>query len=1139
MMQLRRCVALASSLPLIALVALIAPVPLAAQESPPSGTTGSGTQGTGSQTTSPPGTTQGNGAVVRITASLVGKLHADGRTPALLKIEAIDQYGHPAAKDTPIRVEIVSGSARFERLSRPRENYALLSGSPNSFDTQHLPVFPLRDGVGELAPEPAASGIPDLGTPVVSPVNPNFPTAVERQTDRATTDSVGTYVAAGDDQASPQHEMDVKVPAEGDLTVPIFPSTTAGPLRVRVSSGNVSSEYGFFIEPNYRQPIVTGLLSTGAGAVPAPPGLPDDAADGFYTRRGRVALYGTGEAFPSGLLTLAYDTANQLSPSPATGPYIDDPNDRPFATYGDSSIRYNDALSRSHLYARVDTPFAAGMWGEFIADTGSHDATMPDGFNLLVNGFKGEGRFMGDRGNVNAFHASNDVAYARTIINPDDLATLQSTLHPGIVVGSDTITLVTFDRRTGATLAQRVLARNVDYTLDYFTGRLYFINVPLRFDDNFNPQSLLVQYEYQGFGGSTVTGGRLDYALGRGNSTKVGFGYANYASGSSNATTTTEDVVGSIKNGTWSFAHETGTGPPSFGDTFLPSSVPIEGSTSGDLWRAGLNVANGPSRYALAYSTTSGGYVNPFGGIATPGFTNYLASYDYAFRNDQGSATLRFDGQHNDFAGASGSQNTISADVHHRFGKRIMLNAGISHQSASAATTLVPTAPGLASASSGISTGSAASVPGSTTALPGATSAFTPASPLLTPLLADGFAQLPSSNNTQGNVGVDYRIAPTVGLSLARLFNISGIDLSNPGQTAAQLNVDFPGKGRAYVRQLWSDSPTVPFATSSSDFTLVARSKASTAFGFERAVGSNTSIDSEYVLENTGSGSDIYAALGVKERFTLTPYFSGDLSFRHANSLGGIGLGFDDYGVNLTTTDKARVRGSVSLQDRTGNGSGFTGRFGVAGALSRDWSLLTDYDTSYVSGLDYSQGRIGVAFRPALSDRSATLLEYDVQAGTLVQDGIGLQPTGFTNVSQSASIIQLAETWQIGSRSEVDARYANKLDGVGYLPAHSDLFGARLDQRIGPRFDLGGEFAFLRSALASDINNTTFALEAGYRLGGSTRLAGGYNFTGSPDPTLSNSSTHQGLYVTITSVVDRVFGWGRPGVEGQMLPGRR
>lgn len=1095
------------------------------------------------------------GPVVRLSATLDGKLHADGRTPVLLKIEAIDRFSQRARAGTGVRVEIVGGDARFERIARLRTDYGNLSALPNTFDTAHLPVYPLPNGNGELAPSPAPNGAPDGGTPVVTQVTPDRPTLVQQQTARATTDSVGSYARAGDDAAAGRtnlstpgdneaaaQSVDLKVPADGDLTVPIFPGTTAGPIRVRVSSGDVSSEYSFFIEPNYRQPIVTGLLTAGAGAVPAPPGRPDDAADGFYTRRGRVALYATGETLPSTLVTVAYDTANRLTRSPATGPYIDDPNGRPFSTYGDSSTRYLDALSRDHLYARVDTPHAAGMWGEFIADTGNHDATAPDGFNLLVDGIKGEGRFSGDRGQVSAFNANNDVAYARQIINPNDLATFNTTLHPGIVLGSDTITLVTFDRRTGATIAQRVLARSVDYTLDYYTGRLYFINVPLRFDDNFNPQSLLVQYEYQGVGSSSVTGGRVDYALGRSNSTRVGFGYANYATASNNATTTTEDLTGNLKGGTWSFAHETGTGPSVFGDTFLPASIlQGNGTTSGDLWRAGINVAGGPSRYQLAYTTTSSGYVNPFGGIATPGFTNYLASYDYTFRNDQGGATLRFDGQHNDIAGTSGSQNTIAADLRHRLGKRLQLNAGISHQTASA------------------------------------TSSFAPAlgSTLGSSLLGGGLLQLPNSNSTQGNVGVDYRVAPTVGLSLARLFNISGTNYSEPGQTAAQLNVDFPNKGRAYVRQLWSDNPTIPFATSSSPYTQVAQSKASTAVGFERAVGANTTVDTEYVLENTGSGSDVYSALGVKERFTFTRFFAGDLSFRHANALGGsgfgigsaglgsagngssgigstgvgnaiagtgidaAGLGFDDYGINLTTTDKARVRGALSLQDRTGNGSGFTGRFGVAGAVSRDLSLLSDYNLSSISGLNFAQGRVGLAFRPALSDRSATLLEYDNQSGTLVQAGIGIEPSAYSNVATSAAIISLAETWQIGSRSEVDARYANKLDGSGYLPAHSDLFGARLDQRIGPRFDLGGEVALLRSSLATEIGNTTFAIEGGYRLGGATRIAGGYNFTGSPDPTLSNSSTHRGAYVTLTSVVDRVFGWGRPGIESQLLPDRR
>lgn len=83
------------------------------------------------------------GPVVRLSATLDGKLHADGRTPVLLKIEAIDRFSQRARAGTGVRVEIVGGDARFERIARLRTDYGNLSALPNTFDTAHLPVYPL------------------------------------------------------------------------------------------------------------------------------------------------------------------------------------------------------------------------------------------------------------------------------------------------------------------------------------------------------------------------------------------------------------------------------------------------------------------------------------------------------------------------------------------------------------------------------------------------------------------------------------------------------------------------------------------------------------------------------------------------------------------------------------------------------------------------------------------------------------------------------------------------------------------------------------------------------------------------------------------------------------------------------------
>jgi hypothetical protein len=965
-------------------------------------------------------------AVVRVTTTLVGPLVADGKTPASLKIEALDASGARVAAGTVLHLEITQGTAYFE-------NYAVPRVTPSA---------------------------------VASPTSVPSPVA-----------TASAYVPASLDTRTPAQSIDVVEPASGDLLVPIYPSTAAGTVRVHVSSGDVSEDVSFESTPSYRKPLVVGLVTAGVGAVPGPPGEADNVPDGFNSRLSRLALFGTGEVSKNATVSFAYDTANVLTQTAASGAgsFVDDPNQRPFATYGDSSVRYDDALSTDHLFALLQVGHSSLMWGEFMAKTGGTDTASLDGFTMLVNGLQGSTSLVNDRIHVRAFDATNNVAYGRLLYTPTGLASPGFTLKPLIVLGSDTITLIAYDRRTGAPISQRILTRNIDYTLDYVTGELYFINVPLQFDDNFNPQSVLIQYEYQGTGSSTAVGGRLEAALTPNHSINVGVGYSNYSSGAANDTTLDEDLSGVVHGGSWSIGHEAATGPV-VGTTLAPLS--LAATTSGDFWHAAYNQTVGQNSYRVLFSTTSSGYSNPFGGVATPGFSNYLASWKHAFSGDGGDFTLQYDAQYNAATAttSSYSQFEMLALLHQRVTKRVVVTAGLTAHGGNG----VPTATD-------------------------ATGVSTPA----------------GSAGVQGIGGVDYRFAPTADLNVQRVANFSGFNPNAPAETSAQLNVDFGSKGRAYVRQLWLDNAAIPFANSDLASTLTASAKSATTFGFERAVGANTTLDSEYVLENTGSGSDIYAATGIHERFVLTPFFKGDASFQHADSIGA-GLGFDSYGLSLTTTDQSKVRGSLSVQDRTGNTPGFTAQVGVAGQISPAVSLLGSYADSQIGGYSSILGRVGVAFRPADSDRGATLLEFDDESGNL--NAPNSLFAGAENVN--SEILSISHTWDWSQRFQLQGRYAFKLDGEGYLPANSSLFGVRADERIGSRFDLGSELALLHSAVNSSLDTTTFAVEAGYRLGGATRLAAGYNFTGSPDPTLSNSTTHRGLYVTITSTVDRIFGWG-------------
>jgi hypothetical protein len=44
--------------------------------------------------------------------------------------------------------------------------------------------------------------------------------------------------------------------------------------------------------------------------------------------------------------------------------------------------------------------------------------------------------------------------------------------------------------------------------------------------------------------------------------------------------------------------------------------------------------------------------------------------------------------------------------------------------------------------------------------------------------------------------------------------------------------------------------------------------------------------------------------------------------------------------------------------------------------------------------------------------------------------------------------------------------------------------------------------------------------------GGTLRAAFGYNFGTAADPALAAAPTRRGFYATLTTTIDRIFGWG-------------
>ncbi len=872
--------------------------------------------------------------------------------------------------------------------------------------------------------------------------------------------------------APAQQSIDVPLGDEGAAIVRLMPGQTSGNVVLRLESDGIVQEERIFLAPSLRKPFVTGLIQAGAGQVPGIPDAPDGTPDGTNSRRGRIAVFGVG-AIGKALATVAYDTADRLQRTAQSGTVSGaNPDDQPYDITGDSSTRHDDALSNDHLYARLDDGRFSAQWGEFRATTGA--ATGLGGFDQLVDGAKVSLDGSGTR--ASGFFARNDIGYDRRVLAPTGLAN-GVFLKPNIVVGSEVILLASLDRRTGAVLSQAPLTRGVDYTLDYASGALRFIDVPLPFDDAFNPQEIVLTYEFDAPGNDARTiGGRLETSLGP--NVHAGAGYVNDTTGSGNVTLATEDVGGNLPGGTWSIEHASSSGA-------LLSGVdqPVTGDVAGSALNASLVDAWGRSRVSLAYAQTSTGYNNPFGGLTTPGLLDEHATYAYAFPGSSGEAGLDLSHQSNFGSGGSSAETSATLRARRMLTKRFSLSASLQRTTSSNAAGLE----------------AAGTVSASPTPVPGATAAPAP-----------GYEA-----SVQAQLGADWKVAPPLDLSLDHIQTLSGTNSTQPTQTDAQATYQISKDSRAYVRERWSDSPIASFASSTEALTAATNGTRATELGLEQRVGPATTVDTSYGIDQSANGNDVYSALGVRERLSFGRV-KGDAFFQHGTSGGAVSSGaFNVYGTSLTYGDQSgRFRASEQTELRTGATRGFSLTLGALGAISPDFSLFAAINDSSSAGANSTDQRVGLAWRPSRNDDGVTLLQYERLTGS-----------GTTDETQSG-VLSLEQVERVGPATEIVGRFAYKVDGDSLYEARSSLGALRVDERVSDRFDLGAEVR-RADVLGIDGGSTTaLGVEGGFRVADHTRIGVGYNFSGSADPSLATTPTRRGFYATVTSVIDQFFGWG-------------
>ncbi|HKU69012.1 MAG TPA: hypothetical protein VJP85_14675 [Candidatus Baltobacteraceae bacterium] len=947
----------------------------------------------------------GPGEPASIYADFASAPIADGKTVVPVRIWIRDRYGNAADPGSKLQLTILRGDARI---------------------------------CDRVATAPQAT--PDPG----NPLTPN--------------------VRATGEDANPPSAQTVEEPIEAGAyaQIEILPGTRSGALELQIDAGAAHLRKTFYIEPFVRAPFVNGVVSLGTGAVVD--GVDGDGiADSGGARRVRAAIYASGKVGRNSLFTAAYESQNRLSPVSSYGPFVQDPNERPYQTYGDASSVSSPLHSADRVYARLENGRNSLTWGQFNAQVGSGDA---GAYRQLLSGAKAELHDKNDRVALAAFTARNDMAFVSQVFPVAGLATLMQQLHAGIVVGSEYLQLVALDRHSGAVISELPLVRNVDYTIDYATGVLRFLNVPLPYDAAFNPQVIQLQYQYEGPGVvSQTTGASLDVNLGQDRATQLHMGYVNDATGTQNFAILSQALSRRWNGGTWEVSHASSYG-------FLPNpGNPFPAQRGGDALALRVNAHTALDSVEMDLQSTGAGFSNPFGGLSMAGLLAYHASLTHTVPR-RVSVTLTADGQSNNGSGISDAEGNQSMTARWFATPQLALLGGLVRhwQHSGAAASPQPGSP--------------------------------PAISTLT--------------QTQAQLGVEYKAGKRVGITVTQFQTLSGSDAGStqPSQTLAQLSYDMSGRGRAYLRELWSAAPTTTFANASSGITYGTGATHSMQLGIERALSPATTVSSDYVVSGTGSATNVYSALGVQERFRLSKYVGGNLLAQSANAIGAGAQGFTVLGGALHYANAQTLQASLAYQARTGFAGGATLSAGIAGHATPDLAVVGVVQRAYSASARSIDDKVSLAYRPLENDRFISLVSYERSNG------------GFWN-GGAASVVSLEELLRPSTRLEIGGRFAYKLDGDEYYRAHTSLTGVRLRQTIGSRLDAGAEVRFMQVPGVSGARSTDFATEAGYSAG-QTRFALGYNFSGSADPTLTGKPQRRGVYFTVTTLVDRIFGWGKP-----------
>ncbi len=300
-------------------------------------------------------------------------------------------------------------------------------------------------------------------------------------------ESTGEWIRFGD--------RPLKVKAySGKAVLKLSPASSTEERRLKVWYGEIEKEYTIRFYPEKRPWIVVGNLEAGIGFGDTK-NNPDQTKMPFKHKDG-TRFQGNASVFAKGSIkdytvTARYQTEkpddvlmNQNIPSTEENQY--------YPVYGDDSEQYFEARSKNRLFLKVEKDLSYFMFGDYNTNLGSdlefnrYNRTF-NGVDLNIQKEK-DYRFQGFI-TKNSQEQLKEEIQGRGISGP-------YFLKNSVREFSERIWIETRDRFNPNIIIKREeLKRFTDYTINYEEGFIIFHEPIKQYDDNFNPNYIVVLYE--------------------------------------------------------------------------------------------------------------------------------------------------------------------------------------------------------------------------------------------------------------------------------------------------------------------------------------------------------------------------------------------------------------------------------------------------------------------------------------------------------------------------------------------------------------------------------------------------------------------------------------------------------------------